>query len=430
MGGKETASAGHREAAGGSSSRDGGGGEYASAAICHDDRSPGDVVGHGRSKHLGDPGRAASLHTPRMNLLDDRPAPQDKFAHDKGKGGGEKAGAARGKASHGEGGSAGHGGRVVPGAERVLAQPPAGVVVDRPAFDVFNQAQPVRAGRGEPPQEAGGRSPRGVPYTGDANRAQGGVGSAVGRVSHEAAANVGGDSRGVQKPAYTSAAGAAASPSRDASRKPATQQQPGSHAPGDIPGRAGSAVHEDTPTRLGATHPLSSGQPSSGHVSSSGQPAPSPGHAEPPRRTSPGGGAPGTQPEGERRESWPPNYGKRQIFTTDSKSGGAIATGRQGSGVAAALEEPPPAPSPAPVAASPAAPFGTDESVRELMARTALVEGRLMTLGMEKTQLESELSRMPNTAGRTIAERKRKQYVEARLGELDTLMGSLRQQLR
>jgi hypothetical protein len=64
------------------------------------------------------------------------------------------------------------------------------------------------------------------------------------------------------------------------------------------------------------------------------------------------------------------------------------------------------------------------------MARTAQIEKSLMDMNMERNVLESELGKMGQSSGRTISERNRKAFVEARVEELAREMSSMRMRLK
>lgn len=74
----------------------------------------------------------------------------------------------------------------------------------------------------------------------------------------------------------------------------------------------------------------------------------------------------------------------------------------------------PEAPKKSPAGDGPA-PFATDLTLQDYMKRTQEVEARLMALSLEKSALESEFAKMPPNQGRTMAERKRKVELEARM---------------
>ncbi|GLI59036.1 hypothetical protein VaNZ11_000862 [Volvox africanus] len=75
-------------------------------------------------------------------------------------------------------------------------------------------------------------------------------------------------------------------------------------------------------------------------------------------------------------------------------------------------------------------PFGTEETVKEMMARSKTLEDQLMALCAEKGGLEAEYARMPLGAGRSLRERNRKQVVEQRLELLNKEISSVRMQLK
>ena len=75
-------------------------------------------------------------------------------------------------------------------------------------------------------------------------------------------------------------------------------------------------------------------------------------------------------------------------------------------------------------------PFATSESLESWSSHVAAVEARLMRLSVERDELEGELGRLPEGAGRTIDERRRKQHAERRLEELHRSMSQARNQLK
>ena len=75
-------------------------------------------------------------------------------------------------------------------------------------------------------------------------------------------------------------------------------------------------------------------------------------------------------------------------------------------------------------------PFATSESLQSWSSHVAAVEARLMRLSVERDELEGELGRLPEGAGRTIDERRRKQHAERRLEELHRSMSQARNQLK
>lgn len=64
------------------------------------------------------------------------------------------------------------------------------------------------------------------------------------------------------------------------------------------------------------------------------------------------------------------------------------------------------------------------------MARTRGVEAELLRACQERDELECELSRMPLGGGRTLKQRQRKEYVEARLSELRGQISAARMTLK
>ncbi|GAQ86740.1 hypothetical protein KFL_003080110 [Klebsormidium nitens] len=75
-------------------------------------------------------------------------------------------------------------------------------------------------------------------------------------------------------------------------------------------------------------------------------------------------------------------------------------------------------------------PFATEQSLREAMEETAAIESKLMEVSLERSQLESEYAKLPQSAGRTMTERRRKQELEGRIEDLTKKIGWLRMELR
>lgn len=75
-------------------------------------------------------------------------------------------------------------------------------------------------------------------------------------------------------------------------------------------------------------------------------------------------------------------------------------------------------------------PFASDKTLQEALTKTQVLEESLMRLCMERTNLESEYSKMPPNGGRTIAERRRKVEVEERMDQLAKEISSARLQLK
>jgi hypothetical protein len=75
------------------------------------------------------------------------------------------------------------------------------------------------------------------------------------------------------------------------------------------------------------------------------------------------------------------------------------------------------------------APFATEANVQQYQAQSAGLEKSLMQLSLEKTGLESELSRLPSH-GKTLAARKERQAKETRLEEIAKAISGIRSQLR
>ena len=53
-------------------------------------------------------------------------------------------------------------------------------------------------------------------------------------------------------------------------------------------------------------------------------------------------------------------------------------------------------------------PWGTEDTIREAVARTAEMESHLLQLNMEKKDLDGELQRLPQGAPRNVRDRKKK----------------------
>jgi predicted oxidoreductase len=64
------------------------------------------------------------------------------------------------------------------------------------------------------------------------------------------------------------------------------------------------------------------------------------------------------------------------------------------------------------------------------MARTKAAEDGLLRACQERDELESEMARMPLGGGRTLLQRQRKEYVEARLEQLRSQISSTRMQIK
>jgi hypothetical protein len=70
-------------------------------------------------------------------------------------------------------------------------------------------------------------------------------------------------------------------------------------------------------------------------------------------------------------------------------------------------------------------------SARALIQRTAELESSLLALNMERQSLENELNRFPSgSAGRTVAERRKKRAVEERLLEVNKQVSGIKRELR
>jgi hypothetical protein len=71
------------------------------------------------------------------------------------------------------------------------------------------------------------------------------------------------------------------------------------------------------------------------------------------------------------------------------------------------------------------------DAAKALIARTAELEGSLMAFNIERSALETEISKFPNgTAGRTVAARNRKKEIEQRVEVLNKKISSVRLELR
>ena len=75
-------------------------------------------------------------------------------------------------------------------------------------------------------------------------------------------------------------------------------------------------------------------------------------------------------------------------------------------------------------------PWGTEDTLKEAVAKTAEMENKLMELNMERQDLDGELQRLPEGAPRNVRDRKRKSAIEGRMAEVDKEIGSLRMYLR
>jgi hypothetical protein len=89
-----------------------------------------------------------------------------------------------------------------------------------------------------------------------------------------------------------------------------------------------------------------------------------------------------------------------------------------------------PAAQPLPSQAPPPASSHFD-AAKALITRTAALEDSLMTFNIERSALETELAKFPSgTAGRTVAERKRKKEIEQRVEVLNKEISGVRLELR
>ncbi|KAJ4457231.1 hypothetical protein PAPYR_7402 [Paratrimastix pyriformis] len=75
-------------------------------------------------------------------------------------------------------------------------------------------------------------------------------------------------------------------------------------------------------------------------------------------------------------------------------------------------------------------PFATEATLQERIATTAGIERELMTTQLELQNLDSELARMPHSAGSTIRGRQRRREIEERTEELKRLSAQFKMQLR
>lgn len=83
------------------------------------------------------------------------------------------------------------------------------------------------------------------------------------------------------------------------------------------------------------------------------------------------------------------------------------------------------------VAAGAKPPFAIDDAcIMRAQESAEPLQKQLTSFSLEKRLLEDEYARMPLTAGKSSAERKRKADVEARLAEVTKAISELRKQLR
>eukprot|EP00656_Telonema_subtile_P025820 TRINITY_DN27858_c0_g1_i1.p1 TRINITY_DN27858_c0_g1~~TRINITY_DN27858_c0_g1_i1.p1 ORF type:complete len:189 (+),score=72.32 TRINITY_DN27858_c0_g1_i1:220-786(+) len=75
-------------------------------------------------------------------------------------------------------------------------------------------------------------------------------------------------------------------------------------------------------------------------------------------------------------------------------------------------------------------PWGTEDTLKQAVAKTAAMESSLLQLNMERKDLDGELQRLPEGGPRNVRDRKRKAAIEHRMEVLDKDIGSLRMQLR
>eukprot|EP00743_Colponemidia_sp_Colp-15_P011113 GILK01012346.1.p1 GENE.GILK01012346.1~~GILK01012346.1.p1 ORF type:complete len:1117 (+),score=224.74 GILK01012346.1:131-3481(+) len=90
----------------------------------------------------------------------------------------------------------------------------------------------------------------------------------------------------------------------------------------------------------------------------------------------------------------------------------------------------PPAPPRSARPSDSAPPYAVDMSTQAERVRIANLERELMHIQMSKNQLELEYSKLPQTGGKTIQQRKRKQELEDRIAVLDKEASKLKTQLR
>ena len=75
-------------------------------------------------------------------------------------------------------------------------------------------------------------------------------------------------------------------------------------------------------------------------------------------------------------------------------------------------------------------PWGTEDTLKEAVAKTAEMEGKLMELNLERQDLDGELQRLPTGAPKNVRDRKRKAAIEERMVVVDKEIGSLKLLLR
>ncbi|GBG82511.1 hypothetical protein CBR_g34888 [Chara braunii] len=74
--------------------------------------------------------------------------------------------------------------------------------------------------------------------------------------------------------------------------------------------------------------------------------------------------------------------------------------------------------------------YTSEKEVQEKLQQSCGLELQLSNMCMERQKLESELVKLPQSAGRTMSERKKKMFLENRLEELNKEIGRLRMKLR
>ena len=75
-------------------------------------------------------------------------------------------------------------------------------------------------------------------------------------------------------------------------------------------------------------------------------------------------------------------------------------------------------------------PYGTDISMADMLAHSKRLDDALVALRWEQEQLEAELSKLPEGAGKTSAQRRRKAEVEERLRVIEGQISNVRTQLK
>lgn len=75
-------------------------------------------------------------------------------------------------------------------------------------------------------------------------------------------------------------------------------------------------------------------------------------------------------------------------------------------------------------------PYGTEITMADMLAHSKRLDDALVSLRWEQEQLEAELAKLPEGAGKTSAQRKRKAEVEERLKVIESQINNVRTQLR